>query len=195
MKIRGFRIELGELEACLASHPGVAEAVVVVRTAEDGEQRLVAYVTGRPGVLLAGAALRAFLVERQPPHQVPAHYVVLDALPSTPSGKVDRRRLPDPPTADAARACVPPQTPVEHALAAVWRAVLRLENVGIEDDFFALGGDSILAIQVVARAREAGLRVTPRLLFDHPTIAALAPRTRGPKHPSSRKKRSSVRSR
>ncbi|PIE25754.1 MAG: hypothetical protein CSA58_12630 [Micrococcales bacterium] len=165
VKLRGFRIELGEIEAALADQPGVGEAVAIVR-----DSRLVAYVGGDS---LDEDAITQALKERLPAHMVPSALVVLDALPLTPNGKIDRAALPEPdrgPTEEH----VAPGTATERVLAQVWSEVLGLDAVGVHDNFFALGGDSILSIQAVGRARELGVSVTPRLLFDHPTIAQLA---------------------
>ncbi|HLL84666.1 MAG TPA: amino acid adenylation domain-containing protein, partial [Longimicrobium sp.] len=144
IKIRGFRIEPGEIETALLARPGVAETAVVVREEAPGQKRLVAYVVA-PGV--AGEALRADLRERLPAYMVPSAVVALERLPLTPNGKLDRARLPAPeyPAADGRTA---PRTPAEATLAAIWAEVLGHEQVGVEDNFFEIGGDSILAIQV-----------------------------------------------
>ncbi|HYH79305.1 MAG TPA: amino acid adenylation domain-containing protein, partial [Longimicrobium sp.] len=175
VKVRGYRIEPGEIESVLAGHPAVGEAVVVAREDVPGERRLAAYVVARDGADPRAAELRAHLAARLPDHMVPAAFVVLERLPLTPNGKVDRRALPAPehdPSRD--ESYVAPRTPVEETLAAIWGEVLRRERVGVHDDFFQLGGDSILTIQIVSRARKAGLRLTPRQLFEEGTIAALA---------------------
>ncbi|MEV6827024.1 non-ribosomal peptide synthase/polyketide synthase [Amycolatopsis sp. NPDC051102] len=163
VKIRGFRIELGEIETALAAHPDVVEAVVVPR-----DRRLVAYVvtTGKPD-------LRAWLQRDLPDYMVPSAFVPLDALPLSANGKVDRRALPEP-AAEPMAGYVPPRTETERVLAEVWADVLGVPGVGVEDNFFELGGDSILSIQVVSRARRHGLALTPRDLFAHQTVAALA---------------------
>ncbi|WHZ21721.1 MAG: polyketide synthase module [Nitrospira sp.] len=173
VKVRGFRIELGEIEARLREHPAIGQAVVVARAEPAGSKRLVGYlVTTAP---VAVAAVREFLGRRLPEYMVPAVYVVLDKLPLTPNGKVDRKALPAPEAGGGeARLYVAPRTEFETTLAAIWRQVLRVERVGIHDNFFELGGDSILSIQVIAQARERGIRVTPRQLFQHQTVAALA---------------------
>ncbi|HEU0077087.1 MAG TPA: condensation domain-containing protein, partial [Longimicrobiaceae bacterium] len=175
VKVRGFRIEPGEIEAALALHPGVREAAVLVE--EDGEdRRLVAFVAAGEDEPPAAAGLRAFLAERLPEHMVPAAFELLDALPLTVHGKVDRRALLARPRTAAAPAGehVEPRTPAEAALAGVWREVLRVERVGAHDNFFALGGDSILSLRVLARARERGLALSLPQLFRHQTVAALA---------------------
>jgi amino acid adenylation domain-containing protein len=181
VKVRGFRIELGEIEAALSHLPGVAQAIVVVREGGEGERRLIAFLVAEPaaGSPPTVSELRAGLRERLPDYMVPAAFVTLDALPLTPSGKVDRRALSRRPV-DAAqelaeeRELVAPRNEVEALLAGIWGEVLSRERVGVHDNFFALGGDSILAIRMVTRARKAGLRFTPRDLFQRQTIAALA---------------------
>ena len=172
VKVRGFRIEPGEIEAELAAHPGVREAVVVVREDVPGQKRLVAYVAARDGV--DAARLRAHLQARLPEYMVPAAFGLLDALPLSPNGKVDRRALPAPEWSGADEGFVAPRTPAEVALAGIWADVLRLERVGVNDNFFELGGDSILSVQVVSRAHAAGLPLSPRQIFEHATVAALA---------------------
>ena len=187
VKVRGFRIELGEIEAVLSQHPAVGEAVVLAR--EDAPtdplspgkrgKRLVAYVVpeGDEGDHTPGVGeLRRFLSEKLPDYMLPAAFVTLQALPLTPNGKVDRRALPAPEQArpDLEAAYVAPHTPAEKTLAAIWAQLLDIDQVGIHDSFFELGGDSILSIQVIARANQAGLRLTPRQIFQHPTVAGLA---------------------
>ncbi len=175
VKIRGFRVEPGEVEAALALHPAVREAVVVAREDGGGVRRLVAYVVAREGMEWEAGELRGHLSGRLPAYLVPAAFVTLPALPLTPSGKLDRRALPAPEAAapPPAEEAAPPRTPAEVRLAAIWAELLGV-RVGVHDNFFALGGDSILSIQVIARAAEAGLRLTPRQLFEHPTVAGLA---------------------
>ncbi|MEV4053511.1 non-ribosomal peptide synthase/polyketide synthase [Amycolatopsis sp. NPDC049688] len=173
VKIRGFRVEPGEVEAALVRLPGVAAAVVVANRPEGGHARLVAYVVGDGEVTPDGlrTALRATL----PDYLVPSAFVPIDAIPLTPQGKVDRRALPAPDApADGGRTYVPARTAVEHQLVAIWSEVLGHDRIGVEDNFFGLGGDSILSIQVVAQARQAGLRLTSRDIFLHQTIAGLA---------------------
>ena len=166
VKIRGVRIELGEVEAALTAVPGVREAVVVVR-----DQKLIAYVTGDA----TADTLRAALRERLPEAMVPSAFVALAALPLTANGKVDRKALPahQPPGAREG-GFVAPRTREEEILAAVWAKVLRQTRVGVNDNFFELGGDSILSVQIVARARQAGLHFTMRQIFEHQTVAGLA---------------------
>jgi amino acid adenylation domain-containing protein/non-ribosomal peptide synthase protein (TIGR01720 family) len=171
VKIRGFRIELGEIENALAQHPAVRESVVVAQDI-DGGKRLVAYFCGDAEV----ADLRSQLQRTLAAFMVPAIFVRLDVLPKTPNGKVDRRALPDP---DAARGeahsqDLAPATPSEAILCGIWRDVLRRPFVSAGENFFEIGGDSILAIQIVSRARDAGLAITPPQIFAHQTIAELA---------------------
>ncbi|HKH46439.1 MAG TPA: amino acid adenylation domain-containing protein [Thermoanaerobaculia bacterium] len=174
VKIRGFRIELGEIEAALSALPGVRQVVVVVRESRSeggaGDRRLVAYVVGDAVV----AELRQSLRERLPEYMVPAAIVTLAAMPLTVNGKVDRKALPAPEQPGAASGYVAPRTREEELLAAVWAQVLRLPRVGVNDNFFELGGDSILSVQIVSRARQAGLLFTVREIFEHQTVAGLA---------------------
>ncbi|WP_316528804.1 non-ribosomal peptide synthase/polyketide synthase [Kitasatospora brasiliensis] len=176
IKIRGFRIEPAEIEARLTAHPAVAEAVVSLRE-DAGRKRLLAHLVPAEGAQPPGAAeLRAHLAADLPDYMLPAAFVTLPELPLTANGKVDRRRLPAPDLRQAAddRPHRAPGTETERLLAAIWAELLGVEPVGLDDDFFLLGGDSILSIQVVSRARAAGLALSPRDLFRHPTVAALA---------------------
>ncbi|MFL9889146.1 amino acid adenylation domain-containing protein, partial [Paraburkholderia agricolaris] len=175
VKIRGFRIELGEVESALLKQPGVREAVVVAQEGPGGT-RLVAYVSARGDAESAGrlapATLRAALLAELPDYMVPGALVVMDALPINPNGKVDRRALPVPQFDREAYAA--PQGDAEMALAAAWREILGIDEIGRHHNFFELGGDSILSLQIVARAREAGWKITPRQLFERQTVAELA---------------------
>jgi amino acid adenylation domain-containing protein len=175
VKIRGFRIEPGEIEAVLCEHPGVREAVVLARQDVPGERRLVAYVVPKEAPPTADS-LRGHIARRLPEHMIPASTVFLERLPLNPNGKVDRRALPAPDAErpDLQRPFVAPRTAVERALAGIWEGLLAVDRVGVEDGFFELGGSSIQAIQVVARAREAGIRFTVRDLFEQQSIANLA---------------------
>ncbi|MFF3671270.1 amino acid adenylation domain-containing protein [Microtetraspora malaysiensis] len=177
VKLRGFRIELGEVEAALTEHPAVVAAAATVKVDANGGRRLVAY----PLLADGGATpdeLRDFLRRRLPEHMVPSAFVFLPELPLTHSGKVDRRALPAPTGArDSGEEFVEPRTPAERVLAEVWTEVLCVDRVGVRDNFFDLGGDSILALQVVARARAAGLLLTPRQMFLRQTVADLAAAT------------------
>ena len=176
VKIRGFRIELGEVEVTLGRHPAVREALVIAREDVPGEKRLVAYIVPHPGQVYTSSDLCDFLKGKLPDYMVPAAFVVLDALPLTPHGKVDRLALPTPDQArpELRESFAAPRTPVEKTLAEIWAEVLRLERVGVHDNFFQLGGDSILSIQIIARANQAGLRLTPKQLFQHQTVTELA---------------------
>lgn len=176
VKIRGFRVELGEIETALCAHTAIREAATVVREDSPGEKRLVAYVVLHAGHAVTSADLRAFLKDRLPEYMVPHVFVTLESLPLTSSGKVDRRSLPAPDRSrpEQEAAFIEPRTKVEEILRNIWMEVLGVERIGINDNFFELGGDSILTIQVVARANREGLRLVPKLLFQHQTIAALA---------------------
>ncbi|MEE2853537.1 MAG: condensation domain-containing protein, partial [Actinomycetota bacterium] len=169
VKIRGYRIELGEIQAVLAGLAGVGQAVVVAREDRPGDKRLVGYVTGAAD----SRDVRAVLAERLPSWMVPAAVVVLEALPLTVNGKLDKQALPAPDYGDVERYRAP-ATSTEEILAGIYAQVLGVERVGVEDSFFELGGDSISAIQVVARARFAGLVCRPRDVFVEQTVARLA---------------------
>jgi amino acid adenylation domain-containing protein len=176
VKLRGYRIELGEIEAALATHPAVAEAVVVVRGA-DADAHLVAYTTTVPGAAVSAAELRAHLVGLLPGHMVPVHYVAMTAFPRTPSDKLDRRALPEPDYSRAAldQAYTEPRTPQERALAAAFCEVLRLDRIGADDDFFELGGHSLAIMRMIALLRERyGWQLTLRTFVEHRTVARLA---------------------
>ncbi|HEU5155525.1 MAG TPA: amino acid adenylation domain-containing protein, partial [Streptosporangiaceae bacterium] len=175
VKVRGFRIELGEVEAALLRHEQVAEAAVVVRE-DAGHRRLVGYVVPAAADRAPETArLRDFVRGILPDYMVPAAFVTLDALPLNPNGKLDRRALPAPQwSAAAAAEHVAPRTETERRLAEIWTAVLGVDRVGVEDNFFELGGDSILSLQVVSRARQAGLPMSAGDLFRHQTVAGLA---------------------
>jgi amino acid adenylation domain-containing protein len=176
IKLRGHRIELGEIEAVLGAHPAVAAAVVVAAPAVAGDLRLVAYVVAEAGAAADPGALRAHLRARLPDAMVPAHVVALPALPLTPNGKLDRRALPEPTGRDAgAPAFTAPGSDVERQIASIWQSVLGLPEVGLYDNFFDLGGHSLLVVEVRRRLGER-LRVDAPIvaLFQHPTVHALA---------------------
>ncbi|MBZ4377478.1 non-ribosomal peptide synthetase, partial [Corallococcus sp. AS-1-6] len=176
VKVRGFRIELGEVEAALTRQPGVSEAVVLV-WGDGADRRLVGYVVAKEGHSLDVDTLRAGLRQGIPEYMVPSALRVLDALPLNANGKVDRKALPEPEAAREGDAFVAPRTVTEAKLASVWAEVLRLERVGVKDNFFALGGHSLLATQVVSRIRTSlGVEMPLRLLFEAPTVEALAQR-------------------
>ncbi|MFE8005279.1 amino acid adenylation domain-containing protein [Streptomyces sp. NPDC057418] len=177
VKLHGFRIELGEIEAALTTLDGIAAACALVREDRPGERRLVAYTVPDPrggAAALADSELRTRLASALPAYMVPAVFVALDALPLLPNGKTDRRALPVPARPAATRPGGQPRTPQEHVLCDVFATVLRTPAVRTDDDFFALGGDSILSIQLVSRVRQAGLGVTPRDVFVHRTPEAIA---------------------
>jgi amino acid adenylation domain-containing protein len=176
VKIRGFRVEPGEVEAVVGTHPGVREAAVAVR-GEGADRRLVAYVVPVDGYAVQAPELRAHVAAHVPDYMVPAAWVVLETLPLTPSGKVDRRALPEPDASAAAAATrVPPRTPAEELVAGIWERVLGVRP-GVDDNFFDLGGHSLRATQVVSRIREAfGAELPLRALFEAPTVAGLAAR-------------------
>ncbi|HKH48932.1 MAG TPA: amino acid adenylation domain-containing protein, partial [Thermoanaerobaculia bacterium] len=172
VKVRGSRVEPEEVEAVLRGHPEVAEAAVGLIPSGG----LCAWLVPRPGSAPTAGDLRAFLEDRLPRFMLPSAYVLLAEMPRTPSGKPDRSALP-PPAGERPETGAPfaaPRTPAEETLARVWAEVLGIERVGIQDDFFVLGGDSILSLQVIGRAAAAGLRLDPRMIFAHPTVAELA---------------------
>jgi amino acid adenylation domain-containing protein/thioester reductase-like protein/non-ribosomal peptide synthase protein (TIGR01720 family) len=172
VKIRGYRIECGEVQAALSRLAGVEQAAVIVREDRPGDKRVVGYVTGTTSAL-DPAEMRAELAERLPPYMIPAAVVALDALPLTINGKLDTRALPAPEYSDADRYRAP-ATPTEETLAGIYAEVLGLERVGVDESFFELGGDSILSMQVVARARATGVLFRPRDIFVEQTVARLA---------------------
>ncbi|MFJ9841392.1 non-ribosomal peptide synthase/polyketide synthase [Kitasatospora sp. NPDC101155] len=177
IKLRGFRIEPGEIESALRRSPLVRDAVVTVRADAPGGGRLVAYVVPADPAQEAPSALelRAHLADSLPPHLVPSVFVPLARLPLTPNGKTDRRALPDPgPAQGAAGPYRAPGTDTERRIARIWADVLGIEEVGADDNFFLLGGDSILSMQVVSRLRRDGLHLATRDLFTHQTVAELA---------------------
>jgi amino acid adenylation domain-containing protein len=173
IKIRGWRIEPGEIQNMLRQHPSVKEAIVVAHTDPPGARQLVAYLLGHEE--LAPAELQAWARERIPGYMVPATFVQLDRFPLTANGKVDRRGLPPPPPAqDTGTTYAGPRTEAERILAELWQELLGAERVGIDDNFFSLGGDSIQAIQTIARARKRGILLAPKQLFQCQTIRELA---------------------
>ncbi|WP_095988189.1 non-ribosomal peptide synthase/polyketide synthase [Cystobacter fuscus] len=178
VKVRGLRIELGEIEATLEQHPAVQQAVVVAREGATGDKRLVAYVVARGGPeAVEVGALRSRLHEKLPEYMVPSAFVVLEALPLTPSGKVDRKALPAPEPTSPVTNYVTPSTSTERSLVRIWQEVLKVEHVGMQDNFFDLGGHSLLAAQLMARIiRELGGRLSIKDLFEAPTPASLVAR-------------------
>lgn len=174
VKIRGFRIEPGEIEAKLAACPGVREAVVIACDDRD-EKRLVAYVVIADGHVLTPSELRGRLATDLPEYMVPSLFIELDSIPLTPNGKLDRKALPVLEGSEpAAAGYVPPGNDTERTLCEIWQSLLKIERVGVRDNFFAIGGDSILSIQAVSRANQAGIGITTKQLFANQTIADLA---------------------
>ncbi|QSQ17130.1 non-ribosomal peptide synthetase [Myxococcus landrumensis] len=186
VKIRGFRIELGEIEAILCQQPEVRDAVVLAREDAVGTKRLVAYLVPHSGQALNTEPLRERLTQQMPEYMVPAVFMVLEALPLTANGKVDRKALPEPvsPSAASPTPEQAPQSPTEQLLASIWQEVLRVEHVSSTDNFFKLGGDSILSIMVVAKAIQAGLRLTPLDILECQNLADLAARVHSPDEPA-----------
>jgi hypothetical protein len=177
VKVRGFRIELGEIEAVLSQHPVVQQSVVIVREDIPGNQQLVVYlVHHKEQAPPTASELRHFLKQQLPEYMAPSAFVMLESLPLTPNGKVDRRALPSPEglRADLAEAYVPPRTELEQMIATVWQEVLRVEKVGIHDNFFDQGGHSLLVVQVHRKLQEIlqrNLLITE--MFKYPTISSL----------------------
>jgi non-ribosomal peptide synthetase component F len=176
VKIRGFRIETGEIESSLRQHPAVRDTVVVVRE-DSGEKRLVAYLVVQPQQTVAINEVRAHVQQSLPDYMIPSAFVVLDQLPLSTSGKVDRRRLPQPNDDRPALVenFVAPRTPIEQEVAGIWEQVLKVRKVGINDNFFALGGHSLLATRVITRVNESlQVEMPLRAMFEHPTVAGFA---------------------
>jgi amino acid adenylation domain-containing protein len=175
IKIRGFRVEPGEIEAVLGQHPAIQQAVVVTREESPGDKQLVAYLVAQPASSFDAEKARNYLTQKLPEYMIPSAWVLLDKLPLTPNGKLDRKSLPAPLQPERAEALAIPRNLAEEILANIWSDVLKVERVGIYDNFFHLGGHSLLAIQVVSRIRDAfkiDLRI--RTLFEAPTIAGIA---------------------
>jgi acyl-coenzyme A synthetase/AMP-(fatty) acid ligase len=175
VKLRGFRIELGEIEAKLAAHSAVREAVVVAREDQAGDKRLVAYIVPALNAATQAEGLRTHLATVLPEHMVPTAYVLLDRLPLSPNGKLDRKALPAPDlTAFATSAFEPPQGEVETLVASIWQRLLGLDRVGRHDNFFNLGGNSLLAITLVESLRHQGHHSDVRALFSTSNLAQFA---------------------
>ncbi len=176
VKVRGFRIELGEIERIMEAYDAINEAVVVVREDTPGVKRIVGYFTWRGDAPPEARELRDFLGRTLPNYMIPGAFVALDAFPRTPNDKIDRKALPRPlyHRPDDEVAFRAPASSGEETLARIWAELLGLQEVGVDDDFFELGGDSILAIQMISRAADAGLIITVKQLFQYPTIAGLA---------------------
>ncbi|MBO0719579.1 MAG: amino acid adenylation domain-containing protein, partial [Blastocatellia bacterium] len=174
VKLRGYRIELGEVEAAFDCCAGVSQAVAIVRE-DEGRKQLIAFVVGESGASLNASEIRRQVSNRLPTYMIPHAIVQLERLPFSPNGKVDRKALPaldrGSPPEDSYQA---PRTEIEHVIAEIWGRALRKERVGVDENFFELGGDSILSIQIVARMRQAGLQATVRQIFQNQTVAELA---------------------
>jgi amino acid adenylation domain-containing protein/non-ribosomal peptide synthase protein (TIGR01720 family) len=175
VKVRGFRIELGEIESALVAIPEVSEALVITHSETDTDKRLVAYIVANDK-LLERSYLRTVLKQRLPEYMIPAAFVVLDVMPLTAQGKINRKALPAPDwnSSDTKRTVRLPQTPAEKVICQVWETVLGIDAVGVEDNFFELGGDSILAIKVVTDIRRQGWVLTPKDIFRQQTVKELA---------------------
>ncbi len=174
VKVRGFRIELGEIEHALQSIPDVLRAAVVVHN-EGDDQNIIAYLVPVPGVPLTPAELRGALLQTLPEYMIPAAFVMIEAMPTTPNGKLDRKALPAPKVARKTRDSVPPETPTQITLARIWESLLKVERVGIHESFFDLGGHSILAVRLMAQIRsQFGVRLPLPHIFRTPTISGLA---------------------
>ena len=171
VKIRGFRIELGEIEAALRQHPAVQDMFMAVREDTPARRRLIAYVVLKPEIACRVTELRSFLSDSLPAHMIPSAFVLLEALPLNAHGKVDQSQLPPSEPVKTEREHAAPRTAAEKILSKIWSEVLNLEDVSIHDNFFALGGDSILSLQLITQARCAGLHLTPRQLYQYQTIA------------------------
>jgi amino acid adenylation domain-containing protein len=177
VKVRGFRIELGEIETVLAGHDAVKEVVVEMRGDVSEEKRLVAYLVSKPEAELSTDELRQYLSEKLPDYMMPNSFVMLDSMPLTNNGKVDRKALPEPDTQrrELAESYVAPRTQVEQQLSEIWSTMLDVELVGVNDNFFELGGHSLLATQLISAVREKfGVELPLRSLFDSPTVAGIA---------------------
>jgi amino acid adenylation domain-containing protein/non-ribosomal peptide synthase protein (TIGR01720 family) len=173
VKIRGNRIETGEIELALDAHPSVQRSLVIAREDVPGHKQLVAYIVANDSGFDA-AGIRACLSATLPEYMVPSAFVPLPELPLSPNGKVDRGALPAPQAVPPQRPYIGPRNEAETTLAQIWAEILRVDRVSVDANFFELGGDSILSIQIVARANRAGLHVTPRQMFEHQTVATLA---------------------
>ncbi|MEN8218891.1 MAG: amino acid adenylation domain-containing protein, partial [Pseudomonadota bacterium] len=177
VKIRGFRIELGEIETVLSSHPFVQESALIAHELSEGDKHLVAYCVAQSDQVIEKQALRAFLKERLPDYMVPAFWVEIDAMPLTPSGKIDRRALPIPTLTREAlkKAYVAPQTALEYLLVELWHSILGVEQIGMDDNFFELGGTSINGMVFINRLqKQLQTHIYPIALFEAPTIADFA---------------------
>ena len=174
IKLRGFRIELGEIESVIRAKTGLPEIIVVLREDVPGERRLVCYFVSASQLRDDAASLRALIADTLPDYMIPAVWMPLDRMPLSVAGKIDRKALPAPVVESDVSLFRAPVTPTEITLAKIWSDVLHLERVGLDDDFFALGGDSIQLFQITARANQSGLQLKAKELLHQPTLGALA---------------------
>ena len=177
VKLRGFRIELGEIESLLSLHPTVQDAVVMVREDVAGDQRLVAYLVVKPDSSLSISNLRSFLQEKLPEYMIPTAFVPLEKLPLTSNGKVNRKILPAPDqlNTEVKESFITPRNSLEEQLTNIWAEVLKIEKVGIYNNFFSLGGHSLLVTQLISRMRDdIGVELVIQDVFNYPTVADLA---------------------
>jgi len=181
VKVRGFRIELGEIESVLNQAVGIRESAVIVREDVPGDRRLIAYYAAADGHLASATDLRMHLGQTVPDYMVPSAFVKMDALPRTPNGKLDKRGLPTPElTVEKSSKSTKPRNAEEQRMSDIWAEVLRLKTVGIDDNLFELGADSLHVFQIVARANKAGMKVTPKLVLQQRTIRAILEQAKEP---------------
>jgi non-ribosomal peptide synthase protein (TIGR01720 family) len=174
VKIRGFRIELGEIETALSNHPQIQQAVVLVEKSSQDKRRLVAYIVGQYEDL-SSSQLQKYLQQRLPAYMLPSAFIILESFPLTSNGKIDRKVLLSMESGKGnSQEYIAPHTATEKILTKIWQSLLIPEQIGIYDNFFEIGGDSILSIQVVSRARDAGIQITPKQIFQYQTIAELS---------------------
>lgn len=175
VKIRGFRIELGEIEATLLSNPAIKEVVVMAREDEPDSKRLVAYYVVTPGAAIEPSALRDYLKSSLPDYMIPSFFVPLEAMPLAPNGKLDRHALPTPEGSEIRREYVAPRTPTEEALVEIWQDILRFDRIGVNDNFFEMGGDSLKSIRVISRIKQQNsIEIPYRYFFENPIISELS---------------------
>jgi acyl carrier protein len=175
VKVRGYRIELGEIENCLQSYPEMEASVAVIVVNKEGENEIAAYVVGKTE--FNAVDLRRFLQEKLPVYMLPAHYIQLEQMPLTPSGKTDRRNLPSPSVSSISRKenYIAPRTETEKKVTAIWEETLEKDKIGVTDNFFETGGHSLKVIQLIGRInRSFDLDLSLRVLFDNPTIESLS---------------------
>ena len=179
VKINGHRIELGEIESVLMQHPSVQETIVITRTETSGEKRLVAYIVSKHNKFIDGDELKDYIRKKLPAYMIPSLFIHLNSLPLTPHGKIDRKALPVPDDIRELPGYVAPRNEIEKILTSIWQDVLEIEQVGIHDNFFDLGGASIQSLQIVAHSNLAGFRISAENIFEHQTIAELAAQIKG----------------